>query len=75
MVQKTIAVIPAYNEEEHIKAVIKQTKKYADEVIVVDDGSSDNTYLESSDANYRLRHIVNMAKSSESFAAEIFAAQ
>jgi len=33
--KKIIAVIPAYNEELHIKEVIKETKKYVDEVMKV----------------------------------------
>jgi len=37
------ACIPAYNEEEHIAAVIVKAQKYVDEVIVCDDGSSDLT--------------------------------
>jgi glycosyltransferase involved in cell wall biosynthesis len=37
------AVIPAFNEEIAIGSVILQAGKYAEEVIVVDDGSSDST--------------------------------
>ncbi|MFP3872783.1 MAG: glycosyltransferase family 2 protein [Candidatus Natronoplasma sp.] len=37
------AVIPAYNEEERIEKVLKETSQYVDEIIVVDDGSTDNT--------------------------------
>ena len=37
------AIIPAYNEEKTIKSIVRQVKEYVDEVIVVDDGSSDNT--------------------------------
>ena len=40
---KIIAGIPAYNEENFIGKVIKETKKYVDNVIVVDDGSIDKT--------------------------------
>ncbi|MBI3336804.1 glycosyltransferase family 2 protein [Candidatus Peregrinibacteria bacterium] len=40
---KTIAVIPAYNEETRIAAVITGARGYVDTVIVVDDGSSDDT--------------------------------
>ncbi len=40
---KVIAVIPAYNEEERIGNVVENTKRHADRVIVVDDGSKDRT--------------------------------
>lgn len=43
MEYKVTAVIPAYNEEKRIVPVIKKTKKYVDEVIVIDDCSSDKT--------------------------------
>ena len=38
-----IAVIPAYNEGTHIAGVADGAKRYVDRVIVVDDGSSDDT--------------------------------
>ncbi len=38
-----VVIIPAYNEAEHIADVVRQSSQYADEVIVVDDGSKDNT--------------------------------
>ncbi len=38
-----IAVIPAYNESAFIKRVIEETSRYVDKVIVVDDGSVDET--------------------------------
>jgi len=38
-----VAVIPAYNEERFIASVVIKTRRYASHVIVVDDGSSDNT--------------------------------
>lgn len=40
---RTIAIIPAYNEENSIAKVINETKKYVDLVIVGDDGSTDST--------------------------------
>jgi glycosyltransferase involved in cell wall biosynthesis len=38
-----VICIPAYNEEVKIKDVIKKALPHADEVVVCDDGSSDNT--------------------------------
>ncbi|MBE6508351.1 MAG: glycosyltransferase family 2 protein [Methanobrevibacter sp.] len=40
---KSIVIIPAFNEEAAIGGVVKKSLQYADEVLVVDDGSSDNT--------------------------------
>lgn len=40
---KIIAAIPAYNEERHIEEIVTKTLQYVDEVIVVDDGSTDRT--------------------------------
>lgn len=41
--QKITAVIPALNEEETISDVLKGIRPYVDEVILVDDGSTDKT--------------------------------
>lgn len=40
---KTLAVIPAYNESTRIAAVVAQAQPYVEGVIVVDDGSTDDT--------------------------------
>lgn len=40
---KTIAVIPAFNEATMIEQVIASVKPHVDEVIVIDDGSADET--------------------------------
>lgn len=40
----TIAILPAYNLEATIQNIIERTKKYVDLVIVVTDGSNDNTH-------------------------------
>jgi glycosyltransferase involved in cell wall biosynthesis len=37
------AILPAFNEEVSIGSIVLRTKRYADRVIVVDDGSSDHT--------------------------------
>jgi glycosyltransferase involved in cell wall biosynthesis len=39
----TIAAMPAYNEERSIAKMVLGAKKYVDQVVVVDDGSSDST--------------------------------
>lgn len=38
-----IAIIPAYNEGPYIGSVVLNTKEYVDRVVVVDDGSKDDT--------------------------------
>jgi len=44
---KVIAVIPAYNEEKYIKSTLDNIRKneLIDELLVVDDGSEDNTSI------------------------------
>ena len=41
--EQTLAIIPCYNEEHTIGSVVLKTKHYVDKVLVVDDGSSDDT--------------------------------
>lgn len=68
---KTIAVIPAYNESNNIRHVIEEVRHYVDCIVVVDDGSSDDTYEQArmvvqsvSDACdvIVLRHDINLGK-------------
>lgn len=40
---KAIISLPAYNEEVHINSMVIKCRQYGDEVLVVDDGSSDDT--------------------------------
>jgi len=40
---KILVVMPAYNEERYIGSVVLKARQYADEVIVLDDGSTDDT--------------------------------
>ncbi|WEU39779.1 MAG: glycosyltransferase family 2 protein [Candidatus Odinarchaeum yellowstonii] len=57
------AVIPAYNEAPYIRRVIEETGEYVDKVIVVDDGSVDETARIVKETNAILiRHRRNMGK-------------
>jgi len=40
---RTLAVIPCFNEETRIAEVVRRCSKYTDAVLVVDDGSTDET--------------------------------
>ena len=60
---KTIAAIPAYDEEKYIGTIVLKARQYVDEVIVVDDGSTDNTSSVASLAGATvIRHDKNMGK-------------
>jgi glycosyltransferase involved in cell wall biosynthesis len=43
MSAKVLALIPAYNEAARIGGVVEETKLHVTEVVVIDDGSNDNT--------------------------------
>ncbi len=56
-------VIPAYNESKHISDVIKKAKTFSDNIVIIDDGSKDNTHEIAKDLDvYVLKNIVNMGK-------------
>lgn len=58
-----VACIPAYNEEKNIAKVIIQTKKYADKIVVCDDGSEDMTAeIAENLGAIVLKHANNMGK-------------
>jgi len=62
---KIYIVIPAYNEETVIQDVIKEIKNEGyDNIIVVDDGSKDQTYEKAKEINRTivLRHKINRGK-------------
>ncbi len=57
---KVFIVIPAYNEAKKIGKVIDNVKKQYNNVIVIDDGSTDNTFeISKSKKIYVIKHITN----------------
>ncbi len=55
-----IAVIPAYNEEGRVADVIRRSLSFVDTVVVVDDGSCDQTSARARDAGARVvQHPLN----------------
>ena len=61
---KSWIVIPAYNEARNISKVIDNTRKFAHQIILVDDGSKDKTYekVNKKKGVTALKHIVNLGK-------------
>jgi glycosyltransferase involved in cell wall biosynthesis len=60
---KCCVIIPGYNEEKHIQNVIKDVQKITNNIIVVDDGSSDNTAQLAQELGVIvLQHSVNLGK-------------
>lgn len=62
--KRTLAVIPCYNEETTIGSVVLKSKKHVNKVLVVDDGSSDDTTKIAKAAGARvILHKKNFGKS------------
>lgn len=61
---KTIAVIPAFNETDRLREVIRETVLQVDHVVVVDDGSREVliNHIPKDDRVTVLRHIINLGK-------------
>ena len=60
---KSVVIIPAFNEEAAIGEIIEKSLKYVDDVLVIDDGSSDSTceIAEKSGARV-IKHEINKGK-------------
>jgi len=59
-VEKIFCVVPAFNEAENIARVIKEIKPLVNEVVVVDDGSADDTGELAAAAGAKvLKHLIN----------------
>lgn len=63
MMEKIFAVIPAFNEEGRIGQVIKDIEKFVDKIIVIDDGSTDQTATRvQSRKAVVLKHLCNLGQ-------------
>ncbi len=56
-------LIPAYNEENNISRVLEKARPHSKNIVLIDDGSKDNTSLKGREAKVIvLRHVVNLGK-------------
>ena len=63
MTSRLIALIPAYNEAARVGEVVARTREHVDEVVVIDDGSADDTTAVAENAGAKvLRHEENRGK-------------
>jgi glycosyltransferase involved in cell wall biosynthesis len=63
MSQAVLALIPAYNEAARVGNVVTEARRHVDEVVVVDDGSADDTAVVAGNAGAKvLRHDRNQGK-------------
>ncbi len=63
MKERIIALIPAYNEAARIGRVVQRTAPHVRQVVVIDDGSSDNTTEVARQAGaHVIRHLQNRGK-------------
>jgi glycosyltransferase involved in cell wall biosynthesis len=61
--ETVLAIIPAYCEGRFVSQVVRQALQYVQTVVVVDDGSTDNTATEAETAGAKLiRHATNLGK-------------
>ncbi len=71
---KVTVAIPAFNEERFIGSVVIKALQYTDDVIVIDDGSSDSTIYIAEQAGAKvLRHETNKGKSEAVNSALVYA--
>jgi glycosyltransferase involved in cell wall biosynthesis len=57
------AILPAYNEQVSIGSTVLGAKKYANRIVVVDDGSTDNTaYIAEMAGAEVIKHLENLGK-------------
>jgi glycosyltransferase involved in cell wall biosynthesis len=71
---KVFVVIPSYNEAQHIGAVLASLKNYDYQVVVVDDGSSDETrQIAHSQGVTVLSHAINRGQGAALYTGTLYA--
>ena len=61
MIEDALVIVPAYNESEVIERTLQELTNYARHILVVDDGSTDDTFLKARKFGIELiRHSVNL---------------
>jgi len=53
---KVIVALPAYNEEKYIAGIVSKATRYADTVLVLDDGSTDDTAWDAMEAGAQVEY-------------------
>jgi len=61
LIMSFVVAIPVFNEERHVRRVLDEVRRYADNIVVIDDGSSDGTsrILDEDKSLERVTHPVN----------------
>jgi glycosyltransferase involved in cell wall biosynthesis len=61
LIMSFVVAIPVFNEERHVRRVLDEVRRYADRILVIDDGSSDGTsrILDEDTSLERVTHPVN----------------
>jgi glycosyltransferase involved in cell wall biosynthesis len=74
--ESVFVIVPAYNESAVIRSTVEQLIRLRYTVIVIDDGSTDNTWLETSALHvYTLRHPINLGQGAALQTGMTFAVQ
>ena len=53
---RVLTAIPVYNEERHVERVLEEVRRYAGDILVVNDGSTDGTAELLAQLRRRSRH-------------------
>ncbi len=71
---KVFVVIPSYNEAQHIGAVLESLKNYDYQVVLVNDGSSDNTVQIAQQFGVKvLSHVINRGQGAALYTGTLYA--